>query len=61
VTETTDENGIATVDVPEGTYTLQEPTGIDMCFADSDAFDSDGNVVVEGDVEITIYNCGEQP
>jgi hypothetical protein len=62
VTETTDENGVATFDVPEGTYTLQEPAGIDMCFADSEAFDSDGNVVVGDEpVEVTIYNCGEQP
>jgi hypothetical protein len=61
ITETTDENGVATFDVPDGTYTLQEPTGIDMCDAVSEAFDEDGNVVVEGDVEITIYNCGEQP
>jgi len=61
VTETTDENGVATFDVPDGTYTLQEPTGIDMCDAVSEAFDDDGNVVVEGDVEITIFNCGEQP
>jgi hypothetical protein len=62
VTKTTDENGVATFDVPAGTYTVQEPTGIDMCDADSDAFDADGNVVVGAEpVEVVIYNCGNQP
>ncbi len=63
VSETTDEQGLATFTVPAGTYLLEEEGGIEWCFAVSEAFDADGNLVLDAgtEVEITIYNCGEQP
>ena len=55
---TTDESGTATAPA-EGSYTVTEASGT-PCLMDSDAFDEQGNLVVnEGDtVELRIYNCG---
>jgi hypothetical protein len=63
ISETTDEQGEASFVVPAGTYLLEEEGGIEWCFAVSEAFDADGNLVLEAGtvVEATIYNCGEQP
>jgi len=63
VAETTDEQGEASFVVPAGTYLLEEEGGIEWCFAVSEAFDADGNLVLEAGtvVEATIYNCGERP
>mgnify|MGYP001218920778 FL=1 len=60
VTATTDDEGRATFEVPAGTYTLEEEEGTEPCFSVSNAFDDDGNLVVEGSemVEVTLYNCG---
>jgi hypothetical protein len=54
---TTGEDGTATAAV-EGTYTVQELPDT-ACLIDSDAFDQEGNLVVnEGDeVEVLVYNC----
>jgi hypothetical protein len=54
----TGEDGTATAAM-EGTYTVQELPDT-ACLIDSDAFDQEGNLVVnEGDeVEVLVYNCG---
>jgi hypothetical protein len=63
VTVTTGEDGAASFSVPADTYTLEQTDGRTWCFADSTAFDADGNLVIaEGaTVSVAIYNCGERP
>jgi hypothetical protein len=52
-------DGVATTQIPPGTYVLEE-LGANWCLADSAAFDAKGNFVVAGDtVTATIYNCGK--
>jgi len=46
----------------EGTFELIEE-GFEWCFAESDAADVEGNIVIESGQEsiVDIYNCGPQP
>lgn len=54
----TEKNGVATVQLPPGTYSIGMIEG-SFCFAESDAFAADGSLVVaDQDIAITIYNCG---
>jgi hypothetical protein len=59
VTLTTDDSGVASGAVSPGAYEVEQ-LGHDECFADSTAFDANGDLIVATDnVEVTLYNCGE--
>ncbi|MGH2549218.1 MAG: hypothetical protein ACRDHN_07500, partial [Thermomicrobiales bacterium] len=58
VTLTTDNSGVASGAVSPGTYEVEQ-LGHDECFADSTAFDANGDLIVAGEaVDVTLYNCG---
>ncbi|MFL5759188.1 MAG: hypothetical protein ACJ789_05580 [Thermomicrobiales bacterium] len=62
VTETTNNQGVASFDVPPGKYTIKEQDDTTWCFIDSDAVDAGGNLVVADEpVEVAISNCGPKP
>ncbi|MGI8474857.1 MAG: hypothetical protein ACR2OO_00525 [Thermomicrobiales bacterium] len=63
ITQTSGKDGVATFAVPPGAYALSEPPGVDLCFADSKAFDAEDHLVVTADapVDVTIYTCGPKP
>ncbi|CAN5694000.1 hypothetical protein BH09CHL1_BH09CHL1_15830 [soil metagenome] len=59
VTLTTDDSGVASGAVSPGAYEVEQ-LGHDECFADSTAFDSNGDLIVSNEsVDVTLYNCGE--
>ena len=58
-TLTTDSAGVATGQVPPGTYTLEE-LDANWCLADSTAFDANGALIAASDaIEVAIYNFGK--
>jgi hypothetical protein len=59
VTLTTNDSGVASGAVSPGSYEVEQ-LGHDECFADSTAFDSNGDLIVSHEsVDVTLYNCGE--
>jgi hypothetical protein len=57
---TTDDTGSATDDAEPGLYQVSEAQAT-VCLLDSDAFDNQGNLVVEEgqSIELSVYNCGD--
>jgi hypothetical protein len=59
-TLTTDDSGVASAELPTGIYGLTDPPPT-ICLIDSEAFDVEGNLVVEQDkaIEVRVYTCSE--